>query len=689
MHRKALRVMERARDTGYRGLLVLNGDREELVRDTAEAVGGDCLLVGDSPVRGGYCRRELPPARFQEALGSEYPAAIISLESMVRPSIIAGIAETVRGGGFLAIVGGPWASWTPGPREGGTGLYKEYLEHVIPRARLHAWIDEGRVRSSRLEASTPPPREGPEGYRPRYGVPRRLLREAATRGQAEVLDRLVGFITGRARSFLLRGDRGRGKSYVIGLALAAAARLRLIGRATVLGPSPASVASLMRGLGRGLRVLGVPHRVVSSGGYVVRYSGPWYRVSYESPETVEPSPLLVVDEAGVVGVARVRSLAWKSGKMIVSTTVHGYEGSGRVFAGLIEGQLPKPLEKGELEEPIRYPPGDPLEEWIYEAFLLKAEPPEATSLGDVGYRRVERRELARDHQLLSQVVGILVQAHYRNTPDNLLLLLEGDHEVHILESSGGIVAVADTLVESMESPREARLVLEKLRVYAVPEEVSGVRLLRVSRIAVAPRIQRRGLGSRLLGEMEHYASMLGVDAVVTIYSRHDVIPFWLKNGYETIYISPRYNRVTGEKNIAMAKPLTKTGATIVEAASCNMKQRLVETLASIYRDLAAEKVALLLSNWRRCRHPKPQLTRNQVERLKMYLEGMLDMEQAMDPIIKLVSWITVTQGLEEGDILIVARILQGKTWSDTAAITGYSIEDAQKTLNKKLIKLLK
>lgn len=448
----------------------------------------------------------------------------------------------------------------------------------------------------------------------------------------------------------------------------------------------------MKGLVRGLKVLGVRARVVRGPeGSVVRVGGPWFRVSYESPDTVEPAPLLVVDEAAAVGVARVRRLSWRSGKVIVSTTVHGYEGSGRVFASLIEGQLPKPLESVELLEPIRYPPGDPLEEWIYETFLLKAEPPEVGDARPEGveYRVVDKGELARPGGLIAHVAGILVQAHYRTTPDSLLLLLEGSHTVHLLEYKGQPVAVADTLPESRGADRDARIAWEKLVLYAAPRDATALSTLRVSRIAVAPSLQGRGLGSLLLSRVEEHARSMGADAVTTIFSRHDVIGFWTRNGYTTIYISPRYNKTTGEKNIAMAKPLTPRGREAVEAASCNMKERLLEAASSIYRDLAAEKVLALLTLWSPCPY-KACLSRGQEARLHMYLQGGLDLEQAMDAAAKVLrrAYMETRPEPTRGHLLAIARVIQGKPWDEVARIAGLPIEEAMRELDEVLRRIL-
>jgi tRNA(Met) cytidine acetyltransferase len=685
--------LEALRSTRFRGLIVVNAcRREDAVEELASMAGGDCLLVSERELRSGRCRVELSLAGFERALGGEFSAAIVSARGLLRPSVLAGVAETVRGGGFLAIVAPRLAEWDPGP-PGGRGFYRRYLTSSIGRCRAHLWLEhcggEMRLVSKRLDLKGGRGSEwSPAGFKSRAGVPRSLLSLARTQSQAEALEAGARFLRSGARSLFLRGDRGRGKSFAVGLILALAVYWHVAGRAVVVGPTPLSVESLMRGLLAGLEALGMKGRfkvVRGRGGEVVRVTGPWFRISYETPETAEPAPLTVVDEAAAVGVARVRRLGWRGGKIIVSTTIHGYEGSGRAFARILPGLLPKPMVEAELREPIRYPEGDPLEEWVYETFLLKAEPgPPPPSLeGGAEHRLVDPWSEA-ERGRLAELYGILVQAHYRNTPDDLLAIMDSPHHhIHALYVEGRPVAVADVVEESDSVDPEARIALDRLKLMA--GGAAGLKAYRVSRIAVHPDLQRRGLGSQLLRHIEEWASALGADLVTTMFSRHDVIEFWLKNGFKPYYISPRYNRVTGEKNVAMAKPLTARGAEALREASSAMLHKLLLAGPSVYRDLAAEKIAALIHSMEPSRPPLA-LTGSQRRMLSLYLSGEVEMEQAMDAvfIVAVVALSALRPIPLSGEKLValVARVIQGKPLNEVAEILGVPPDDAQRLVDE-------
>ncbi len=693
LHDAVLEVVEKASSTRYRGLIVaVEHDRIEAVRLLADTVGGDCVLVGDSMVRRGFCSMEMSPAGYQRLLGREFKAGIVSLDGMVRPTIVAAVAEAVRGGGFLAVVGGPPGSWSWGPRDG-LGFYDSYVRSSIGSCRLHAYIEDGKLVSMRLDVGRPPRVPGGGEYRPRR-IPRKLAAAAANIDQARAIDAMAMFLHGRARSFMLTGDRGRGKSYALGLFLAYAAWSRGIGRVSVLVPSIGQGQSLQRGLLEGLRVLGLRDRVrvVEGREGVVRVSGPWFRVSLETPETVEPSPLLVVDEAASIGPARVRRLSWRSGKTIVSTTIHGYEGSGRVFATLVEGFLPRPITGYRIDIPVRYPSGDPLEEWVYDVFMLRPDPPELDGEVDVDrvdYRLVSREELAGDRRLLASIYGALALAHYRMTPDSILLLLEAPHHtVHVLEYDDSIVAVVE-IVDEDKGGEEAALATKAL---SLASGSRPQRVARVSRIAVLPVLQRRGLGSRLLGHVEEWMRREGYRIAATVYSRHEVAGFWLRNGYRLVYVSPRYNRYTGEKNLAMAKPLVDDAVDHVALAECEARIRLLEAAPSIYRDVSAETMALLLSvDPTGCRHPGNPLSPGMKARLEAYQAGGLELEQAFDAVSRVARVVLAGRGHGLGEKeaqALAARVLQGKTVSDTAYILGTGEEEASRIVDRALRKLL-
>ena len=681
-------------ETGWRGLVVLHVD--DMAGTVEELAGllssrGQCLLVALAVLRAKLGPREgedcqvIGPPDVGRVLGREYGDAVIALEGLLRPNIVAGVAETVRAGGALVLVLPPLASWNPGP-PGGTGLYREYLLRSFSEARSILWLDtvNNRVLAHRVPGGKPGPVKPQKPPPTRHGVPRVLREKTATRSQALGLEAFASMLRGKTRSLLVYGNRGRGKSYLLGLGLALAVHWHAVGRAEVVAPSLEQAESTARGLLEGLRLLGHrEHRIREHKGLVLRVTGPWYRIRFSDPEGAEPAPLLVVDEAARIGIARTRRLSWRSGRIVVSTTIHGYEGSGRAVAHLLVDQLPKPLSRVWLEEPVRYHPGDPLEEWLYRVFLLDVEPPETSAEpGEVVVKPIDRAEMARSTQLLRRVAGVLALAHYRNEPDDILVLLEAkNHSVYAALARGReVVGVVDAAWEEPGSPREERLGLTLLSVHGGPgaQELRGARVVR---IAVLPGLQRRGIGTALLRRVEAEARERGVDVATAVFSRHDVIGFWAANGYRAVYISPRYNRVTGEKNIAFAKPLTARAERVVERASSSLRLRLLLSGQSIYRDLAAEKIPLILSATHPA-EPRLGLTVEQEERLQLFLRGLVDYEQASDPVFletaRCLSGSTPDElGLTWREtVALVARVVQGKPLNEVASILGVGLEEA-------------
>jgi len=683
------------RRLGWRGLALVHAESPGGAAASAlGALGVDareCIGVADKASRGsleGLCGLLKAPPRYQELLGSEALVAVIAVGGLLRPNLIAALAETVVEGGILLVGAGPRGRWDPSP-PGGRGLYRRYLLNSIMGSRSHIIVDllSDTVVSRALPREPAPPRPPKPRARPR-GVPSALAGLAATPDQLEALAVAARHLTGRGRSLLLIGDRGRGKSYALGLILAMLIHSRQAGRVHVVAPSPHGVYSLFKGLLQGLEALGHGgyFKVKREGGAVTRVWGPWFSVHYQTPEEGEPAPLLVVDEAGAVGVARVRRLSWRSGRLLAASTIHGYEGSGKALLHILEGELPRPLARVELGEPIRYRRGDPLEEWVISTFHLNAEPPEIPAAEAVESECVEVdvERLASDRVYAGMLIGILVQAHYRFEPDYILSILESpNHEILALETRDGKpVAAADVALEHWGLEEAARLGLKLLSAHTT--RAQGLRGVRVVRIAVTPSLQRRGLGSRLLGCIEERAGKAGLDVVTAVFSRHDVIGFWVNAGYRVVYISPRYNRATGEKNIAVAKPLTGPGSAAVAEASSNFRVRLLLSLQSIYRDVSAERIPLILEATQPSTTKPLSPTEDMRRRLALFLEGAIDLEQAFDAV-----WASTVNCLasrspsdlqltREEAVALTARILQGKPLNDVAYILSTSAEEAHK-----------
>lgn len=694
---KAREWLEHLDERGYRGLVIVHGRSVAPALLASLLSGREVLVLASSSRRGSWKWtgwRVESPARVQRLLGGEYDAVIVDVEPLLLPNLLAAVAEMVRAPGVLVIVADcPW-QWDPGGWLG-SGGYARYLEYSLDSmsALLRLDLCGGRVVESRL-----PPVRGEKPWPP--GPPRlddreylmvpRVLRElVATRDQGEALRAAWRFARGGYRTLLFTGDRGRGKSAALGLALALLTLRKDVGFVTVTAPSLESVQSLFRMLVAALRKAGINHRVLAKGDVVYGVRGPWFHVRFHTLEEVyEPGGLLVIDEAAAVGPHRLRMLARKARRLMAATTIHGYEGSGRTLLHMVESILPQPMIRVELKTPVRYPPGDPLEDWLYETFVLRR------LLGDERYEPLLPVEcvsmngwrLASDPWLARLAYEVLSEAHYRNEPDDLALMLDSPYyRVYILRDSRGVpIAVAEVSLEWL-APRERRMLTSITGLW-------GYRVARIVRIAVRTELQGRGFGSRLLRCVEHGVSVLGGEVVGAVYSRGVVTRFWLANGYRVVYISPRFNKATGEKNIAVAKSISAPLSAIAEL-EYNMRLRLLIAGQSVYRDLPAEvlvdmlRVEPLLSTV-----PPLGLTEWQERVLDSFLRGELDHEAAWDAVWASVVSILARRGLRLEDkeaVALVARLVQGKPLSEVAALLGVDRAEAARIVDSAARRLVR
>jgi N-acetyltransferase 10 len=96
-----------------------------------------------------------------------------------------------------------------------------------------------------------------------------------------------------------------------------------------------------------------------------------------------------------------------------------------------------------LNEPIRYGPDDPVEQWLMDLLCLNAAehmpgvPPVLPHPEDCELFYVERDTLFSGHKVtevaLQRMMSLYVASHYKNTPNDLLLLSDAPaHHLFVL-----------------------------------------------------------------------------------------------------------------------------------------------------------------------------------------------------------------------------------------------------------------
>jgi len=366
----------------------------------------------------------------------------------------------------------------------------------------------------------------------------------------------------------LTAGRGRGKSAALGFSLAAAIAYDY-SNIFVTAPSPENLSTVFEMLIKGLKALGMQeHRdytVVQStnqqfNNAIIRvnvFKDHRQTVQYIRPQDkhfLGQAEILVIDEAAAIPLPVVKNL-FGPYLVFMSSTVNGYEGTGRSLSLKLIKQLKKKasgkhgsgrsLRELELEEPIRYAQDDPVETWLTDLLCLDCTGQNhRISYGTPALDACQLYYVNRDtlfsynkvsEAFLQRMMSLYVSSHYKNSPNDLQLMSDAPaHHLFVLlgpQKSDAeipdIIAVIQCAAEGALNKKTVALNLlrgERPSGDMIPWTISSQfqdidfgRLsgMRVVRIAVHPDLQRMGYGSRALQLLrDYYQGALEMDADV-------------------------------------------------------------------------------------------------------------------------------------------------------------------------------
>ncbi|MFW5922332.1 MAG: tRNA(Met) cytidine acetyltransferase TmcA [Halodesulfurarchaeum sp.] len=604
-------VRELAREAvshNERRLLVLAGDSGHWEAARAALDSADPELCVESvfdrttvvgPPSGLPCEH-LSSERASDLLGTTRSAIVLDCRRACRPNDLGQVVGAVDGGGLLLLLTPPLKDWAnrrdefdetlavpPDTVEAVTGHFRTRLVDTLAAHRGVAIVDLDAGEFVRDGLTGQVPRQSPSSIERPLGVesvPEALFEACLTQGQADALAELAALGTGPTAA-VLEADRGRGKSSVAGLL--AAWFVASGERVVVTGPRRrAATAFFDRILAVLPAIDGVrsvegspPTRIEAESGGEIEFVG-----ATALQSQLESADALFVEEAAALPVAVLES-SLSVPRVVYTTTVHGYEGSGRGFAVRFRDSLAAArhdVRDITLTEPIRYAGTDPVEVWAARALLLGAGPVPGSVIDDatpdsVTYRQLDSETLRRDEQLLQEVFGLLVTAHYRTEPADLARLLDGSNlAVRALFQHDHVVAVALIAREGGLPPetRERVALGERIRGNMLPDVLmsqlrdghAGQALgIRTVRIATHHAVRSRGLGSRLLAGIEDEFAPV-VDWFGTGFgATPELVSFWQANGYESIHLSTSRNERSGEHSVLMLKSASERGDSLARA----------------------------------------------------------------------------------------------------------------------------
>lgn len=495
----------------------------------------DYLLSTHNPKTVAWVPRQKAPT----VLGLTLDALVFDAHQGLDSNALALSAGAIRGGGVLLLLTPPLSTWTTFPDPD----YQRFIPYLFESTPLKGRFIQRFIQCWQtcsaihwLNESTPllSPLKPAEGLNDDWQW---------TAEQSQVLDQLQS----HQGISLLLADRGRGKSTILG-ALAAQLSTQAL---TVLITAPRKSA---------IQALETEY-------FKTQTSSLNFLPPDELLQLLPQLDVLIVDEAATIPLPLLMQMQAKYSRVIYSTTVQGYEGSGRgfilKFKKLLQEQHSN-LQVLHLTKPVRWDNDDILEDLLKKSLLLGQSTSSNTSTLfnskiTVNHRVLSPDELLNNEVLLQKVFLLLVNAHYQTRPSDLRQLFDAPNiSIHILEQNHEILAVALLSREGGFDAEMTQLVFEGKRRpqgHLLPQtltwhskisraaELTGERVMR---IAVADECQGQGLGKQLVTYLIQYAQQQKVDYIGVSYaSTPELLQFWGQLGFELIRKGFKRDKASG------------------------------------------------------------------------------------------------------------------------------------------------
>ncbi len=651
--------------------------------------------------------KTIPIGRSRTVLGETFDAAVIDLTFSLFPNDLGILVDTVRGGGIIFILLDSPASWLektmkqhfelasyPYTERDTKRTFERYFLHSLKTSPGIYFVSETEAIANRVK--------GKSQERQKITIPermtfdKRIYRLCATQDQVDVLEKLEKYYFSGDGTFVVTANRGRGKSAVVGLFLGALAHHLNFGRfrVGVTAPSFEGAKTIFEFAKLAMTTLGEPPKF---DGKVLKRKK--FEMVYHTPMDMvyQNVDMVVVDEASGLPVPMLHKLLNVAEKSIFSTTIHGYEGAGRGFNIRFLRKLKEDginVQIFELNEPIRYSANDPIEKWLYDVLLLDAEP---ERIDELNFKRQEFIEFDRvklfleDRETLRKYIGIYILAHYRNEPNDIIILADAPH-IHaaslkldqklasslLLAEEGNLPEeICEGLTQNPELHQEinGHVIPSVLARYYEDARFPCFKGLRVVRIAAHPSFFNQGIGSASLKKMEEFYSGRFDWFGASFGATPELLNFWFRNGYYPVYISPVRNAVSGEYSVAYVKAHNHEVSDFIERFNTLLVRRIIKLKDTNYRDMETELFLRLIRQRISRITERRNISDDEVERVKLFRREVIPWGYVRDIARKLAQlyFLNLDIELSEMDeVLILENFLHLKELGEIAAERGWN-----------------
>ncbi|HHH2884861.1 TPA: tRNA(Met) cytidine acetyltransferase TmcA domain-containing protein, partial [Enterobacter hormaechei subsp. hormaechei] len=390
--------------TGHRRLVVLSGDESWTLSQAIilrNTLPGDWLWLEENPSKA-----------ISGLLGREYLHAVFDARRGFDVSAFAALSGTLRAGSLLVLLVPPFSVWANRP-DADSLRWSDSAEPIATPHFVHHFCrtlaaDADAIVWHQHRPLSLPVTPNLPAWQPASGEPQRE--------QAEILDALLTMPAGVAA---VTAPRGRGKSALAGM--------------------------LLNGI-QGSAVVTAPAKGATD--VIARFAGEQFH--YMAPDALLASTTeadwLIIDEAAAIPGPLLEKLASRFPRVLLTTTVQGYEGTGRGFLLKFCARF-SGLRRYTLSTPIRWAAGCPLERIVANALLFDDALLDHKPEGEVRLTSLAPEMWESDPARVARVYELLCAAHYRTSPLDLRRMMDAPGQHFAVAHAGVDIAGALWLVE--------------------------------------------------------------------------------------------------------------------------------------------------------------------------------------------------------------------------------------------------
>ena len=533
---------------GIRRLLVLSGE-ERWCFDHAlklrDALPGDWLWISPQPDAENHCS----PSALQTLLGREFRHAVFDARQGFDAAAFAALSGTLKAGSWLVLLLPVWDEWENQPDADSL----RWSDCPDPIATPHFVQHFKRVLTANNDAIL---WRQNQPFSLAHFTPRTDWHPATGAPQPEQQQLLQQLLTMPPGVAAVTAARGRGKSALAGQLIS-----RIAGSAIVTAPAKAATDVLAQFAGEKFRFI-APDALLASD---------------------EQADWLVVDEAAAIPAPLLYQLVSRFPRTLLTTTVQGYEGTGRGFLLKFCARFPH-LHRFELQQPIRWAQGCPLEKMVSEALVFDDENFTHTPQGNIVISAFEQTLWRSEPETPLKVYQLLSGAHYRTSPLDLRRMMDAPGQ-HFLQAAGEkAIAGALWLVDEgglsqelsqavwagFRRPR-GNLVAQSLAAHGSNPLAATLRGRRVSRIAVHPARQREGTGQQLIAGALQYIHDLDYLSVSFGYTE-ELWRFWQRCGFVLVRMGNHREASSGCYTAMALLPMSDAGKQLAEGEHYRLRR---------------------------------------------------------------------------------------------------------------------